>query len=259
MSSTGGGKTAGPVASQPGKAPATEEAAENRPYNLRPKKKVDKAAPGEGVEALSGAAGKAGASARTTFRAVDVKPAESDEEYSDAVEVGSEHEDSDLDRYELRSIASASDPLETEPPRRDGDIEEGPSEDEGRTSRQRPIPSPRASREDGGADRRSHRHSPPSSFEEMTWAEFEAYRRIHQEFQRRALDERASFAPRPDEPLTCGDLPSEGREAPRDKEGRREPRTSRSFGYNFTASRREPGGRSPAGEFSDIATRQWPC
>ena len=208
------------------------------------------------MEALSGVAGKTGASARTTFRAVDVKPAESDEEYSDAVEVGSEHEDSDLDRYELRSIASASDPLETEPPRRDDDIEEGPSEDEGRTSHQRPIPLPGASRDGGGADRRGHRHSPPPSFEEMTWAEFEAYRRIHQEFQRRALDERARLTPRPDEPLTSGDLPSGEREAPQDKGDRLGPRASQIFGKDFIASRRAPGARQPTGEFSDTSFKK---
>ena len=117
MSSKGGGKAAGSVAPHPGEAQATEEAAESRPYNLRPKKKVDKSALGAGVEALSGVAGRAGAKAQTTFRAVDVKSAESDEEYSDAVEIGLEHEDSDLDRYELRSVTSVSDPLGTGPPR----------------------------------------------------------------------------------------------------------------------------------------------
>jgi hypothetical protein len=105
------------------------ERAENRPYNLRPRKDADKTAPGAGVEALPGAAGKAGAPAQMTFRAVDVKPTESDEEYSDAVEIDAERDDSDLDRYELRSVASVSDPLETGSPQRDGNIEEELSEE----------------------------------------------------------------------------------------------------------------------------------
>ena len=246
MSSKGGRKAGGSVTSQPGKVQATEEAAESRPYDLRPRKDADRTAPGAGVEALPGAAGKAGAPAQMTFRAVDVKPMESDEEYSDAVEVDAERDDSDLDRYELRSVASVSDPLETGSPQRDGDIE-----GEERTSRQHPVPLPRAPRDGGGVDRRGHRHSSPPSFEEMTWAEFDAYRRIHHEFQQRALDERARFAPRPDEPLICGDLPSGEREAPKDKEDRRGPRTSRSFGHNSTASGRGPGERLRTGEFSD--------
>jgi hypothetical protein len=58
-------------------------------------------------------------------------------------------------------------------------------------------------------------------------AEIDAYRRIHREFQRRALKERAVTSPRPDELLTCGDPPSEGREALQDKEDRPEPHSSR--------------------------------
>ena len=74
------------------------DGAKDGPYDLRPRKgAVEKAAPGAGAEALSGAAGRAGVQAQKTFRAVDAKPAESAEEFSDAVEVGSENGSSDQD------------------------------------------------------------------------------------------------------------------------------------------------------------------
>ena len=74
------------------------DGASNRPYDLRPRRgAAEKTAPGVGVEALPGTAGKAGARAQMTFRAVDAKPAESAEEFSDALEVGSENGSSDQD------------------------------------------------------------------------------------------------------------------------------------------------------------------
>ena len=230
--------------------------ARSGPYDLRPRRgAAGKTAPGAGVEALSGTAGKAGAQAQMTFRAVDVKPDESDDEYSDAVGDDRGQEDSDLDRYEIRSVASASNPSEDESTRRVDDVEEVQVvEKEESVSRHRPVPLPRLSRGIDGAGPRGHRHPSPPAFEEMTWAELDTYRRVHREFQKRALEGRAATSPRPDEPFNRGDLRSAGREARLDEGDRREPRTSRIFGTNFTASSRKPGARLATGELSDRNT-----
>ena len=229
------------------------DGAKDGPYDLRPRKgAVEKAAPGAGAEALSGAAGRAGVQAQKTFGAVDAKPAESAEEFSDAVEVGSENGSSDQDRYELRSEASVSNSLGAQPPQQVDDLASGrPREQAKKTPRLLPTPPPRASQAGGEAGRRGHRHAPPPVLEEMTWEELDAYRRVHREFQRRAMEERVGVSPRPDEPFNRRDLRSAGREARLDDGDRRGPRTSRVFGTNFTASSRRPGARPTTGELSD--------
>ena len=214
------------------------DGAKDRPYDLRSRR---------------GAAGKAGAQTQMTFKGVDVKPAESAEEFSDAVEVGSENGSSDQDRYELRSVASVSNPLGVQSPPQIDDVERGrPREQEKRTPRLLPVPPPRAAQSGNGASKRGHQHASPPVFEEMTWEELAAYRRVHREFQRRAMEERVGVSPRPDEPFNRRDLPSAGREARLDDGDRREPRTSRVFGTNFTASSRRQGARPTTGELSDI-------
>ena len=233
----------------------TIDGAKDRPYDLRPRKDaVEKAAPGVSAEALSGAAGRAGVQAQKTFRAVDAKPAESAEEFSEAVEVGSENGSSDQDRYELRSVASVSNSLEVRSPQQDDNLARGrPREQEKRTPRLLPVPPPRAAQSGNGASKRGHQHASPPVFEEMTWEELAAYRRVHREFQRRAMEERVGVSPRPDEPFNQRDLQSAGREARLDDGDRREPRTSRVLGTNFTASSRRPGARPTTGELSDTS------
>ena len=235
-----------------GAASDATDGARNRPYDLRPRRgAAGKTAPGAGVEVLLGTAGRAGAQPQTMFKGVDVKPAESDEEYSDAVEVDTELESSGLDRYEIRSIASVTDPVEAESPQREGDMKRGSMGGPEGTARRLPAPPPRTSRDGGGADGQGHRHHSPPGLEEMTWAEFDAYRRIHEQFRKRALEGRGSHSPRPDEPFNRRDLPSAGREARLDDGDRRGPRTSRVFGDDSTAPRRGPGARTAAGELSD--------
>ena len=213
------------------------DGAKDRPYDLRPRR---------------GAAGKAGAPTQTTFKGVDVKPAESAEEFSDAVEVGSENGSSDQDRYELRSVASVSSSLGVQSPQQIDDVEGGrPREQEKRAPRLLPVPPNRAAQSGNGAGKREHQHASPLVFEEMTWEELAAYRRVHREFQRRAMEERVGVSPRPDEPFKRRDLRSAGREARLDDGDRRGPRTSRVFGDDSTAPRRGPGARTEAGELSD--------
>ena len=139
------------------------DGAKDGPYDLRPRRgAVEKAAPGAGAEALSGAAGRAGVQAQKTFRAVDAKPAESAEEFSDAVEVGSENGSSDQDRYELRSVASVSSSLGVQSPQQIDDVEGGrPREQEKRAPRLLPVPPPRVAQSGKGAGKREHQHASP--------------------------------------------------------------------------------------------------
>jgi hypothetical protein len=48
-------------------------------------------------------------------------------------------------------------------------------------------PRPRAREEESNAPRRSHRHRSPPLFEDMSWADLEAYRKIHLAFQQQRL------------------------------------------------------------------------
>ena len=242
------------VTSPPGAEPGANQGSKNGPYDLRPRKNAaQQMMHGAGVEFLVGANGKTGAQTRTTFKSVDVKPAESVEEFSDAIEGGSEYDNDDQDQYEVRSEASITDSLGARSIQWVGDTEKGrPKEQEKRTPRQLPIPPLRAALGGGGAGQQGHQHAAPPVFEEMTWEELDAYRRVHRELQRRALEERVGVSPRPDEPFNRRDLQSAGREARLDDGDRREPRTSRVLGTNFTASSRRPGARPTTGELSDI-------
>ena len=241
------------VTSPPGAEPDANPGSRNGPYDLRPRKNAAKEVThGAGGEAPVGANEKTGAQTRTTFQSVDVKPAEFAEEFSDAVEGGPEYENDEQDRYEIRSEASITDSLGARSIRRVGDTEKGrPKEQDRRTPRQLPIPPLRAALGGGRVGQQRHRHTPPPVFDEMTWEELDAYRRVHSEFQRRAQRARTTVSPRPDEPLDRGDPRGAGREARPCSGDRREPRTSHSFGNNSTASSRRPGVRSATGELSD--------
>lgn len=184
MSAEGSGENA---TAQPRDVSESAEAAAahvDSPYNLRSRRNESELAPGAGAVAFPGSPGGTGAPTTTTFFSVDRRAENSEEEFVDASEIHVEvtHASSNDDRYETRSRASISDHVETEP--------RSKSALQSHTGR--------------GADKvgsRGQRHTSPPRFEDMTWENMDAYRRIHASFQKRAQEERAARdLSRPNEP-----------------------------------------------------------
>ena len=180
-------------------------------YHLRSgTRQVGEIASGEGVVAPSGQTGRADAPPAMVFHSVDARTTDSGEEFTEARAGGEKAKDSDADRYDTRSVASvASFASLGSHGRRPGTGRKLPVVVDGVVARHPPSSRHRYAGKE--AEKKDHHHSPPPSFEDMTWEELDAYRRIHRQFRRRAMAERAQKSSSRNELLT--------REGPSDFEG----------------------------------------
>ena len=247
MEALTGGDEARPQRGDEERAPTMIGARTNMPYNLRSGVgSTADAAPGAGAAALPGQAGEAGARDPLVFHGVDTMADESGEEYTDV-----RYERGDSDQSDAQSLPFVPDlSVGGSLKRRPGTGRKLPIVTEGGVE---PIQTKLFSRQD--AEKRSaatgHRHTPPPVFADMTWEELEAYRKIHLEFQRRALEKHAGVASRGNELLIRGDLPSPVEDG-QVTGGRTVPGSSDYFGAAAT----NPGTRRRtsrvAGQSSDI-------
>jgi hypothetical protein len=132
---------------------------------------------GVGVVTQSRQPGRADATTVRALHTADARVEDSGEDYMEA-----RGKEGDSDHFDTRSIASVASGIGGgSQKKRSGTGRRLPVVVDGVVQRHTPSP-PVVPRE--------RRHTPTPAFENMSWAELEAYRRIHQTFQQRALAER---------------------------------------------------------------------